>query len=64
MYVVFLMLPSQHLVSLQWHGIHQFNSPWSDGVPGVTQRLIEDGETFVYKFDVDQVRWNNLDWLP
>ncbi|KAG4414496.1 hypothetical protein IFR04_012373 [Cadophora malorum] len=32
----------------------QLNSPWSDGVPGLTQRGIPPGETFVYKWTATQ----------
>lgn len=30
------------------------NAPWSDGVPGVTQRPIQPGQTFIHEFDVTQ----------
>lgn len=29
-------------------------TPWSDGVPGVTQRPIDPGHTFTYKFQATQ----------
>lgn len=30
------------------------DTPWSDGVPGVTQRLIAPGNSFTYKFQATQ----------
>lgn len=35
-------------------GIHQDTTPWSDGVPGVTQRHIQPGKSFVYEWDANQ----------
>lgn len=32
------------------HGIEQRGTPWSDGVPGVSQRSIQPGESFVYRW--------------
>jgi FtsP/CotA-like multicopper oxidase with cupredoxin domain len=37
-------------ITLHWHGIHQTNSPFMDGVPYVTQCPIPYGTTFRYKF--------------
>ncbi|XP_046570576.1 L-ascorbate oxidase-like [Haliotis rubra] len=37
-------------VSVHFHGIHQKNTPWMDGVPFVTQCPILPGVTFKYKF--------------
>ncbi len=31
-----------------------YNTPWSDGVPGVTQRQIPSGDSFVYKWTATQ----------
>ncbi|KAK4466554.1 multicopper oxidase [Cladorrhinum samala] len=36
--------------TIHWHGIHQTGTPWSDGVPGLSQKFIPPGKTFVYKF--------------
>ncbi|CAN6466027.1 unnamed protein product [Victoria cruziana] len=41
-------------VAVHWHGIHQIGTPWSDGVPGVTQCPILPGETFTYRFVLDK----------
>lgn len=35
-------------------GIEQLNTPWSDGVPGVSQWPIEPGEKFLYKWTATQ----------
>lgn len=29
-------------------------TPWSDGVPGITQRPVQPGESFTYEFDATQ----------
>jgi FtsP/CotA-like multicopper oxidase with cupredoxin domain len=31
-------------------GNRQQGTPWSDGVPGLTQKPIEPGESYVYRF--------------
>ncbi|KAJ4371150.1 hypothetical protein N0V83_004366 [Neocucurbitaria cava] len=40
--------------SIHYHGIHQTNTPWADGVPGLTQRPIQPGASFKYKWYADQ----------
>ncbi|KAJ4403667.1 hypothetical protein N0V91_006367 [Didymella pomorum] len=40
--------------SIHYHGIHQTNTPWADGVPGFTQRPIQPGESFTYRWYADQ----------
>ncbi|KIY71220.1 multicopper oxidase [Cylindrobasidium torrendii FP15055 ss-10] len=40
--------------TLHAHGILQSDSPWMDGVPGVTQKPILPGESYTYKFKVEQ----------
>jgi hypothetical protein len=42
--------------AIHWHGIRQIDTPWADGVGGVTQCPILPGETFTYTFVVDRVR--------
>jgi FtsP/CotA-like multicopper oxidase with cupredoxin domain len=37
-------------ITIHWHGIHQKNTPFMDGVPYVTQCPILYGTTFRYKF--------------
>lgn len=39
--------------SIHWHGLKQVGTPWSDGVPGITNCPILPGETFVYEFNLD-----------
>ena len=38
--------------TLHWHGIRNLNS--MDGVPYVSQPLVETGETFVYRFPINE----------
>lgn len=37
--------------AMHWHGLHQKETPWSDGVPMVTQCPIFSGNTFRYVFN-------------
>lgn len=36
--------------TIHWHGMHQVNTPWMDGVGGLSQCPIEPGTTFRYIF--------------
>ena len=36
--------------TIHWHGLLMRETPWSDGVPGLSQKPIEPGESFVYRF--------------
>ncbi|KAL1396378.1 hypothetical protein pipiens_010547 [Culex pipiens pipiens] len=36
--------------AIHWHGFHQLDSPWMDGVPMVTQCPIPAGTSFRYRF--------------
>ncbi|KAL4941374.1 hypothetical protein BDV06DRAFT_229759 [Aspergillus oleicola] len=36
--------------TIHFHGIEQHNTPWSDGVPGLSQRPIPSGGSFLYKW--------------
>ncbi|KAJ8119084.1 hypothetical protein OPT61_g78 [Boeremia exigua] len=40
--------------SIHYHGIHQTNTPWADGVPGLTQRPIQPGGSYKYRWHADQ----------
>ncbi|KAI3395649.1 hypothetical protein diail_1014 [Diaporthe ilicicola] len=40
--------------TIHFHGIEQFRTPWSDGVPGISQRGVRPGEMFVYKWKATQ----------
>ncbi|KAL8334395.1 hypothetical protein RB598_008915 [Gaeumannomyces tritici] len=40
--------------TIHFHGIRQIGTPWSDGVPGLTQRYIQPGKSFTYKWKADQ----------
>lgn len=37
-------------ITIHWHGIYQKGSPYSDGVPFVTQCPIQEGSTFRYQW--------------
>ncbi|KAF9887046.1 hypothetical protein FE257_010540 [Aspergillus nanangensis] len=41
-------LPSA--VTVHFHGIFQAGTPWSDGTPGLSQRPIQPGDQFLYKW--------------
>ncbi|KDN48350.1 hypothetical protein RSAG8_02942, partial [Rhizoctonia solani AG-8 WAC10335] len=41
-------------VTIHWHGIEQVGTPWSDGVPGLTQWPIPPGGDFIYNFTLKQ----------
>ena len=36
--------------SIHWHGIHPYETPWTDGTVGVSQAPIAPGENFTYTF--------------
>ncbi|KAL5604004.1 uncharacterized protein BROUX77_004190 [Berkeleyomyces rouxiae] len=40
--------------TIHYHGIEMLNTPWSDGVPGVSQRHIHPGQSFTYAFNATQ----------
>ncbi|KAJ5759775.1 Multicopper oxidase type 2 [Penicillium odoratum] len=40
--------------SIHFHGIEQLDTPWSDGVPGVTQKPIEPGRNWTYRWKATQ----------
>ncbi|KAB8220138.1 multicopper oxidase-domain-containing protein [Aspergillus novoparasiticus] len=37
-------------ITVHFHGIEQRNTPWSDGVPGLSQKGIQSGESFTYQW--------------
>lgn len=39
--------------SIHWHGLRQLKTPFMDGVPGTTQCPIRAGESFTYRFSVE-----------
>lgn len=41
-------------VTIHWHGLHQTETPWMDGVPMVTQCPIHEMNTFRYVFNARQ----------
>ncbi|KAL3481987.1 multicopper oxidase-domain-containing protein [Aspergillus californicus] len=36
--------------TIHFHGIEQFETPWSDGTPGLSQEPIASGESFLYRW--------------
>ncbi|KAJ5108642.1 Multicopper oxidase type 2 [Penicillium angulare] len=40
--------------SIHFHGIEQQGTPWSDGVPGLTQKPIQPGNTWTYRWKATQ----------
>ncbi|KAL7941086.1 multicopper oxidase [Trichoderma barbatum] len=40
--------------TMHYHGIEMSQTPWSDGVPGITQREIPPGGSFLYKWTATQ----------
>lgn len=40
--------------SLHFHGIEQRGTPWSDGVPGLTQKPIQPGHSWTYRWKATQ----------
>jgi FtsP/CotA-like multicopper oxidase with cupredoxin domain len=47
-------LPTE-AISIHWHGLHQTNTPWMDGVQQVTQFPILPTTSFNYTFKADKV---------
>ncbi|KAK3358827.1 Cupredoxin [Lasiosphaeria hispida] len=40
--------------TMHFHGIEQYLTPWSDGVPGISQRQVLPGESFLYTWTATQ----------
>ncbi|EFQ33709.1 multicopper oxidase [Colletotrichum graminicola M1.001] len=40
--------------TVHYHGIEMLHTPWSDGVPGLSQRQIQPGASFVYRWKATQ----------
>ncbi|KAH6651959.1 multicopper oxidase [Truncatella angustata] len=45
---------SPYNTTLHYHGIEMLDTPWSDGVPGLTQNHIQPGCGFLYKWRATQ----------
>ncbi len=41
--------------TIHWHGMYQTGTWRSDGVPDITQKALEPGDTYVYRFTADKV---------
>ncbi|KAI1851207.1 hypothetical protein JX265_006165 [Neoarthrinium moseri] len=50
--------------AIHWHGTLQQESPWQDGVPGITQCPIAPGSTYTYRFkpDLYGTSWYHSHW--
>ena len=40
--------------AIHFHGITQLGTPYSDGVPGISQKPIRPGESFLYRWRADE----------
>jgi FtsP/CotA-like multicopper oxidase with cupredoxin domain len=40
--------------SIHFHGIEQHGTPWADGVPGLTQKPIQPGHSWTYRWKATQ----------
>ena len=45
-------LPNE--TTVHFHGITQLKTPWSDGVPGLSQKPIQPGKSFLYQWIADE----------
>ncbi|KAI1636111.1 multicopper oxidase [Biscogniauxia mediterranea] len=52
--VILVRNESPYNTSIHYHGIEMLGTPWSDGVPGVTQLSIQPGCAFTYKWKATQ----------
>ncbi|KAH9906009.1 multicopper oxidase [Xylariomycetidae sp. FL2044] len=52
--VILVKNDSPFNTSLHYHGIEMLETPWSDGVPGLTQTHIQPGCAFTYKWKATQ----------
>ncbi|KAF5021522.1 hypothetical protein F66182_6432 [Fusarium sp. NRRL 66182] len=41
-------------LTIHYHGLEMKGTPWSDGVPGVTQHPVQPGSSFTHKFKATQ----------
>ncbi|KAL1739970.1 Cupredoxin, partial [Schizophyllum fasciatum] len=41
-------------ITIHFHGIDQQGTPWSDGVPGVSRKLIQPAANFTYRWNAHQ----------
>ena len=44
----------RHDTTIHFHGVGQGKSPWADGTPGIAQRQIRPGASYLYKWDADE----------
>ncbi|KAJ5799246.1 multicopper oxidase [Penicillium psychrosexuale] len=53
-------LPSN--TTIHFHGITQLKTPWSDGVPGISQKPILPGGSFLYQWTADDYGTSKQYW--
>ncbi|KAH7029787.1 Cupredoxin [Microdochium trichocladiopsis] len=51
---IFVENKSPYNTSIHYHGIEMLGTPWSDGVPGLTQIPIQPGCAFTYRWTASQ----------
>ena len=54
--VVIINLHNEHpqeAITVHWHGMFQYNTPWMDGVPYISQCPIPPGDSFRYIYRAD-----------
>jgi FtsP/CotA-like multicopper oxidase with cupredoxin domain len=44
----------EKVTGIHFHGLRQLATPWSDGVPGVSQPVIQAGKTWTYRWVADE----------
>ncbi|KAI0594230.1 multicopper oxidase [Biscogniauxia sp. FL1348] len=52
--VILVINESPYNTSIHYHGIEMLGTPWSDGVPGITQINIQPGCAFTHKWKATQ----------
>ncbi|KAG7443568.1 uncharacterized protein BT62DRAFT_1033638 [Guyanagaster necrorhizus] len=50
----FIINNATESLTMHFHGIEQKGTPWSDGVPGVTQPIIQPGGNFTHRWNATQ----------
>jgi FtsP/CotA-like multicopper oxidase with cupredoxin domain len=43
-----------NFTTVHFHGLRQLETPWSDGVPGLSQKAIQPGDTYTYRWIGDE----------
>ncbi|TRM69923.1 Cupredoxin [Schizophyllum amplum] len=51
---IFVLVNISEAMTMHFHGIDQHGTPWSDGVPGISQKPIQPGGNFTYRWNAHQ----------